>query len=228
MALLLETSVNIHAHQKPTRHQEAAATTWSDFSCKASLRFITAAVGKANTVPVLRRAWLAEGRGRSPFCWGILWRCSGTVCPPSGSSLHICRRTHTAVYRKCWWGPRTPCPRPHTPPWGRTESSATRPRYLPETRQTAQRRVGGTRPVQQPQGVTTSDKHRRRLKFVLIFCVGFIAATNWMLTVYWRQTLLSETHLLLLSIRWKIHKCKCLQARPRSQNYSNPLPHPST
>lgn len=74
---------------------------------------------------------------RSPFCWGIPWRCSGTVCPPSGSSLHICRRTHTAVYRKCWWEPRTPCPRPHTPPWGRTESSSTPPRYLPETRQTA-------------------------------------------------------------------------------------------
>lgn len=64
------------------------------------------------------------------FCWGNQWRYSCIVCLQSGSTPHICRRTHRVVYRRCWWEPRTPCPRRHTLLWACTESSSTPTLYL--------------------------------------------------------------------------------------------------
>ena len=82
------------------------------------------------------RAWAENRTKRSrrrmclQFCWGTQWRYSCIVCLQSGSILHICRRTHRVVYRRCWWEPRTPCPRRHTLPWACTESSSTPTLYL--------------------------------------------------------------------------------------------------
>lgn len=64
------------------------------------------------------------------FCWDNQWRYSCIVCLQSGSILHICRRTHRVVYRRCCSEPRTPCPRRHTLPWACTESSSTPTLYL--------------------------------------------------------------------------------------------------
>lgn len=64
------------------------------------------------------------------FCWGNPWRYFCTVCPQSGSTLHICTRTHRVVYKRCWWELQTPSPRRHTPPWACTEFSSIPTLYL--------------------------------------------------------------------------------------------------
>lgn len=80
------------------------------------------------------------------FCWGNLWRYFCTVCPQSGSILHICTQTHRAVYRKCWWELQTLCPRRHTLPWACTGFSSTPTLYLHTHTHTESQKITTTMP----------------------------------------------------------------------------------